>query len=143
MASRVSSKKRLQIWRCDECENFDAMKTPCSHLEKLISEKPGNPTFEGTNRRVNTRRIDEEYYTSGAGFIIPEGMKSGRWEAQFRMKLKKAGLSKLQEDVLTAKFVYEDSFSEIAEQMSLASRITAYRIFRDALEHLKKVGFKK
>lgn len=143
MASRVSSKKRLQIWRCDECENFDAMKTPCPHLEKLISEKPGNPTFEGTNRRVNTRRIDEEYYTSGAGFIIPEGMKSGRWEAQFRMKLKKAGLSKLQEDVLTAKFVYEDSFTDMAKDMSLVSSSTAYNIFKGALDKLKKKGFGK
>lgn len=143
MALKGSSKKKLQIWRCDECENFDAMKTPCPHLEKLISEKPGKPSFEGTSRQVDSRHIDSSYYTSGAGFVIPDGMKSGRWETQFRMKLNKAGLSQIQIDILTAKFVYEDSFTEIAKDMNLVASSTAYNIFKGALDHLRKVGFGK
>lgn len=141
MASKKSVKKKESTWTCSICPTT-AVPKMCEHLEELINDKKG-PSFEGTNRRVNSRKIDEEYYTSGAGFVVPEGIKSGRWEGQFRTKLRKAGLSILQTDVLTCKFVYDESFTEIAKEMGLTSGSTAYNIYKGAMDHLKKTGFSK
>lgn len=112
------------------------------HLGKIISEHPGQDSFEGTNRRVDIP-VDSLYYNSGAGFVFPEGIQSGRYEAQFRRKLQKTGLDRIHLEIQVHKWIYNESFREIAEALGIVSIGTAFKLYRDGLEYLKKVGFGK
>lgn len=86
--------------------------------------------------------IDDFYYSSGAGIILPPGIKTGRYESMFRMKLSKAGLTGIHVDVLTHVFVYEDTAVEATRELGIASVRTFKRLKREALAFLKEKGFK-
>lgn len=118
------------------------MTTPCPHLEKLVNTDNKGPNFESVNHRVD-KPIDNFYYESNAGIIFPEGIKNGRYEAQFRNKLRKAGLPALLEDILVHRFIYEDSLEIISQDLKITSLSTVHRLLNEALEYLKKRGFSK
>lgn len=130
------------MWSCEVCENSEKHKTPCVHLEKLISDPIKEPTFEGTHRRVD-KRPENLYYESGAGFIIPPGIRSGRYEAQFRNKLVKQGLNPIEVDVLVLRFVYEESIRDIAEELKIISKSEVLNILNSSLKELKRRRFGK
>lgn len=135
----MKSKKKPKTWVCPH--GCDLSKQACQHLEQLISEKPGKPSFEGTNRRVD-KKIDKMYYASGAGLIFPEGFKNGRYEAQFRRKLRRTGLSQVLLEILVHRFVYEESLAEISAELSIPAISTMYRLYKEGLEYLRKRGMK-
>lgn len=82
------------------------------------------------------------YYSSGAGIILPEGIKSGRYEAQFRSKLLKAGCTAIQIDILTHIYVYGDTMKETAKELGIFSLGTVMRIRNAAMKLIKKRGLK-
>lgn len=134
------SKSKRKIWSCNEgCDLSTGV--PCSHLEKLLTGKQ-EPTFEGTNRRVD-KPIDSYYYASGAGFILPPGIKSGKYERQFRSKLQKVGMTELQIDIMVGTFIYEDTLKEIAKDLGIPNLSTVVRIRSEALRTLREKGFGK
>lgn len=138
MESKKQSKRK--IWSCDE--GCDLTKgTPCEHLERLLTD-PQGPSFEGTRRRVD-KPIDSFYYNSGAGFVIPEGIKSGKYERQFREKLKTWGLTAIQVDIMVGTFIYEDTIKEIAKDLSIPTLSTVVRLRSEALRLLRTKGYGK
>lgn len=137
MASKKSSKSKT--WQCEHgCPND---KVACEHLERLIAEPKENPSFEDVYKRVD-KPIDDFYYGSGAGIVLPPGIASGRYENLFRAKCLRAGLSKIQTDVLTHVFVYEDSPEETVQEMGLVSIRMFYRLKKEAMAIVKKRGLK-
>lgn len=130
------------MWSCEKCKNFEKRTTPCKHLEALISESTSEPSFEGTHRRVD-KRPENLYYESGAGFVIPPGIRSGRYEAQFRNKLTKFGLQPIEVDVLVLRFVYEESIRDISEELRIISKSEVLNILTNALKELKRRRFGK
>lgn len=64
------------------------------------------------------------------------------YEAKFRAKLEKSGLSPIQVDIMILKFVYDyDSFSEIARKLGIIGTLTAIRLYNEAANLLKHRGF--
>jgi hypothetical protein len=103
---------------------------------ELLYDGKRESEFEVVNKRVD-RPVDSFYYTSGAGFIIPEGIRSGKYEHQFRAKMKRAGLMGHQIDILVHTFIYEDSSTETAEALGMtAANVIKYRA--EAMKFLKK-----
>ena len=128
------SRKRGKIWVCREGCKMTSI--PCTHLEKLITVRTKEPNFESVNRYAGNN-IDQSYYDSGAGFIIPKGIKDRSYEFQFRRKLEKAGLEQIKVDVLVLRFVYDFSMRQIAEELGVISATTVLRLLSDSLKHLK------
>lgn len=111
---------------------------PCKHLESLIRAEPSKSI-----RAYPVERIDSNYYDSGAGFIIPNEIKDRTWELQFRERLKKAGLEEVKIDILVLRFVYDMTFSQIADELSFLNTSSALRLYDDSIKHLKKIRFGK
>lgn len=99
--------------------------------------------MDNRNRSSVNDRIEAEYYTSGAGYIIPEGIKNRSYEFQFRRKLEKAGLEPIKVDILVLKYVYSMTLREIEEELGILTAMTALRLHNEALATLKKKGFGK
>ncbi len=118
--------------------------TPCTHLESLIREPSSTSVRAIPIADVNRipKSLLQEYYDSGAGYVIPEGIKNRSYENQFRRKLEKAGLEPLRVDILTLRFVYSMSFRDIAEELGVVSITTAVRLHNESLTNLRKKGFK-
>lgn len=141
----MSGKKPKKTWECNNgCDLSKGV--ACKHLESLVEEKnreivyegkKKEPQFESVSKKTN-KNIDSLYYTSGAGFILPEGVKSGRYEQQFRSKLYKAGLSPIQIDILVLSFIYDNTTKEIAEELRINTLMQVVRLRTDALKTLKK-----
>lgn len=128
-------KRKSKVWSCNEgCDLSTGV--ICPHLESLISDKPGKPSFEGSHRLVD-KPIDSFYYSSGAGFIIPEGITSGRYETQFRRKVEKAGLTEIQVDILVNRFIYNENLREISESLGIPSIATVHKLLTNALDKIK------
>ena len=114
---------------------------PCVHLEALINPRGEEPKFESTHKYAGYN-IDKAYYESGAGFVIPEGIKNRSYEFQFRSKLEKAGLEPVKIDILVLRYVYEMNFKDIADELGIKSIGTTYDLYSKALETIKKRGLK-
>lgn len=98
--------------------------------------------FESIYKRVD-KPIDNLYYESGAGFVIPDHVKDRTFELSFREKLRKAGLQEFAIDLLVLRFVYAMSIRDISEELSVVSSSTALRILQESLTYLRKKGFGK
>lgn len=133
---KVLDLKFSETWVCPK--GCKLTSTPCEHLNKLISNPSKEPTFEGTNRQVSTNVIDREYYDSGAGYVIPEGIRSRAYEYKFRAKMEKAGLEPVRVDILVLRFVYDQSLRDIAEELGIMSTTTVLRLLDESLATLKK-----
>lgn len=83
------------------------------------------------------------YYESGAGYVIPEGVRDRSYELSFRDKLMKSGLEMVKVDILTLRFVYDMSLQDIAEELGVMSSDTVLRLLADALKYLKRIGFSR
>ena len=88
-----------------------------------------------------TPAIEQSYYDSGAGYVIPEGIKNRTYEMQFREKLTRAGLTPVCVDILVFRFVYDLSLRDIAEEIGITASSHVYRLLQESLAYLKKVGF--
>ncbi|GAC1499961.1 MAG: hypothetical protein NVS1B10_03190 [Candidatus Saccharimonadales bacterium] len=97
------------------------------------------PQFESVNRYVGND-IDRRYYESGAGYVIPEGIRNRSYEFSFRGKMAKLGLSQVEVDILTLRFVYDLSFRDIAKELSVVDVTTTYELYIRAMALLKKKG---
>ena len=135
----LDKKSKKKVWKCPNGCNVEKLKRPCEHLEKLLMENPEEPQFESVNRRIDIPT--DNYYSSGAGFVIPEGIKSGRYEAQFRKKLSKFGLSNIQIEILVSTFIYSETLKETSDGLNIPSLSTVLRLKSDALKILKSKGF--
>lgn len=143
----MSEKKQKESkpWECNH--GCDLSKgEACKHLNDLVRDKNNEiiyknkkkePEFESTNQRIG-KDVEKLYYTSGAGFVIPEGIKSGKYEQQFRSKLRKAGIGRLQIDILVLTFIYENTTKEISEELGIPTLMKVVRLRTDALNNLKR-----
>jgi len=130
-----------KIWSCPKGCDLKSGR-PCTHLEALISEpNNGEPKFESTHKYAGSQ-VDNFYYESGAGYIIPEGIKSRSYEFKFRSKLEKAGLAPIVIDIFVLKYIYEMTFTQIHDELGITSITSTIRLHQNALNHLKKVGLK-
>lgn len=133
---KPSLKPSLKTWVCPHKCKLTAI--PCPHLEKLIQPVEGSePRFESVNKYIGNN-VEKNYYESGAGYIIPPGIKNRSYEYKFRSKLEKAGLEPVGVDVLVLRFVYNMNIMEIAEELGMFSRSTVIRLLDSNLEILKK-----
>lgn len=98
---------------------------------KKRSKKSSGQNIEDMNTRVTGIDIRRDY----SQYEVPE------MESRFREKLKKAGLTPIQVDIMVLRFVYDCSFSEIASDLKIIGTLTALRLFEEASEQLKRVGF--
>ena len=111
-------------------------------MEKLIQPKTKEPSFEGTHSYVGNN-VDKAYYDSGAGYVIPEGVRNRSYEYNFRNKMEKAGLEPVFVDILTLRYVYSMTWTDISNELGIVSVSTAYRLHKTALAVLKSKGFGK
>lgn len=125
----------MKPWKCSK--GCKLRPTPCKHLEDLIAEKRSEPRFESVNRYVGNN-VEKGYYESGAGFVIPEGIRNRSYEYQFRDKLEKAGLEPVRVDIMTLRFVYDMSIKEIQEELGVMSASTVVRLMNESLATLKE-----
>ena len=112
--------------------------TPCQHLEALIQPKRTGPLFESVNTYVGDCDNRAEPPPT---FIVPEGMRDRSYEMTFRNKLSKYIVDQIKIDILVLRYIYEQSFKEIAEELGVLSITTAVRLHSEAIELLKKKGF--
>ncbi len=104
----------------------------------LQPERDNNdPKFESVNRYVGNN-VEKNYYESGAGYVIPPGIKNRSYEYKFRAKLEKAGIEPVGVDILVLRFVYNMTIMEIAEELGMFSRMTVVRLLDSNLAILKK-----
>jgi hypothetical protein len=99
----------------------------------VLSKK--DPEFESVNKRISGA-VDENQvrdYTQ---------VEAEEYETNFRKKLETAGLNLLVMDILVLKFVYDLNFTQIAEELKIIDTSTAIRLYSEAREYLKTVGFK-
>lgn len=131
MASKRSKKYSKKKWVCSE--GCRITKEPCSHLLQLIEPKRTQPLFESVNRYVgnNTDKAQARDYTA---------KDVNEYEYGFRKKLERAGLNPVQTDILTLRFVYDMTFSQIAEDLKIVSTTTVIRLFEEAAARIKKLG---
>ncbi len=133
---KVIKKAPAKEWICPEGCKLSA--TPCEHLEGLISNPNKDPRFENIHERVSESKIDREYYDSGAGYVIPEGIRNRSYEYKFREKMQKAGLEPIKVDILVLRFVYDQSLRDIAEELGIVSSQTVLNMLSSALASLRK-----
>lgn len=134
-AKRSLRKPSLKTWVCPEgCKLHTS---PCKHLEKLITPKNKDPQFESVNRYVGNN-VEKNYYDSGAGYVIPPGIKNRSYEYRFRSKLEKAGLDLVKVDILVLRFVYDMSIRDIVEELGMFSGSMVVRLLDESLKSLKK-----
>ena len=102
-------------------------------LKKNLVLKPDE--FESVNKRVSGGIDNNQVrdYTQG---------EVGEYEEKFRKKLVEAGLNLMVMDIFVLKFVYDLNFTEIAEELKIVDTSTAIRLYSEAREYLKTVGFK-
>lgn len=104
-------------------------------LEKSWGYPDKEPEFETVNRRVSGA-VDENQLRDYNKDETKE------YELVFRKKLETAGLGLLVMDILVLKFVYDLSFGQIAEELKIVDTSTAIRLYSEAREYIKTVGFK-
>lgn len=131
----VVKKKPTETWVCPE--GCDLSASPCKHLERLISNPNKEPQFENKYKCIGSN-VEKAYYESGAGFVIPEGIRSRSYEYQFRAKMEKAGLEPVKVDILVLRFVYSMSLRDIAEELGVMSSMTVLRLYEEAMTVLKR-----
>lgn len=125
----------MKTWVCKE--GCKLKTTPCKHLESLITPKNKDPQFESVNRYVGNN-VEKNYYESGAGYVIPPGIKNRSYEYKFRTKLEKAGLDAIKVDILTLRFVYDMTIQSIKDELGVFSATTVLRLLDESLKSLKK-----
>ena len=108
----------------------------CQHLNNLLPKESGNSL-----RATPSDKIDQFYYDSGAGYVLPKEIRDRTWEMQFREKLNKTGLEPMKVDILVCRFVYDMSMSDISQELGVLSASTALRLMEDGLKYLKKLRF--
>jgi len=118
------------------------MTTPCPHLEKLIQPKTQEPSFESTHK-VKEGDIDKSYYTSGAGIVMYDKLRSGYYEGKFRDRLRRAGLSEIHIDILTLRFVYDSSIRDIVKELNVVSYGTVLTLLKEGLTQFKQYSLKR
>ncbi len=99
--------------------------------------------FESVNKYMGNN-VEKNYYDSGAGYVIPKGIRNGSYEYKFRAKLEKAGLDQVKIDILTLRFVYDLSLRDITEELGMFNSSTVLIMLNESLKSLsKKTGWKK
>jgi DNA-directed RNA polymerase specialized sigma24 family protein len=160
MSSRKKAKKESEDssknqWECPEqCPNWD--KTPCKHLEAELAKGTRSNSVGAISRGDIDGFVEQKYskvdvnspVTDLNGLdpfqvIIPDHIKNRTYEKSLRLKLKRAGLTLLDRDVVVMKFVYEMNLQEIAEELGITSLQTTHNILVKALKRLKDRGFGK
>lgn len=112
-----------------------AQKKSKNSLKKSWVLSKADPKFETVNKRI-TGAID---YNQVRDYTQVEAKE---YESNFRKKLETAGLNLLVMDILVLKFVYDLSFSKIAEELKIIDTSTVIRLYSESREYLKTVGFK-
>lgn len=132
-------------WECPvnpPCRAWD--KVPCKHLESALAK--GNRSTSITPRYIGTRveSIADKGFLEIHEMVIPEHIRTGSFEKNFRIRIRKAGLEKHEIDLVTLRFVYDYTLKDICEEMGIPSAQTALNILNRALKTLKKgFGVKK
>lgn len=132
---KTVSEKPSRVWFCPN--GCDLSKTACPHLDQIITDKITEPRLENVNTYVGNN-IDKYYYESGAGYVIPPGIKNRSYEYKFRSKLQKAGLEPIRIDILVCRFVYDMDLRDITMELGIVSLTTVHRLLKESLIFLKK-----
>jgi hypothetical protein len=132
-SKKLSEKKD---WICPSCKNDKPH--PCDHLDKLVRE-PSSQSVSAMPVRDIDSVVTEEMLVMWA---IPPEISSGAWERNFRQKLIKYGMSEVKIDIVVHKYVYEMTLKDISDELGIRSPSTVFRLLKEALEDLKKRGFK-
>lgn len=138
MRSKKSSKKKRLIWHCNECKDFDKMKQPCPHLEKILDPVKKEPTYEGTHRRVGGNMDLLIFQENNSTLVIPEKFKNGYYEARFRNRVMKMGVPRLIADIMTLRFVYGATIRDIGEELGIVSPGQVFKMLKDGMAIFKK-----
>lgn len=83
----------------------------------------------------------DKYQPEPSDLVIPPHIYERTIEDRFREKLKAVKVPHVIREILVLRFVYDLSFSDIREDLGLASTMTAYRLFERGLKYLKEIGF--
>jgi len=129
MVLKKRSKKK-QVWTCSECKDFKNRKTPCKHLEKLISPERKEPMFESVYKYVGSKT--EPVLT----------IEQTEQELRFVKKLKSLKVDPILSDILILRFIYDLTFSEITKELGLINVTTTMKLYAEAANFVKK-GWKQ
>ncbi len=126
-------------WVCKHgCKND---KTACKHLEDLITPKRSTPLFESVNKLVGSLvdrssgvvKIDQ---VRRSDVTLPPPADRAKEKAQFIARVSD-GLSPVEVEVLTLRYVFDEEFGNIAKELKLLGAETAHRVHKEALAKLK------
>lgn len=122
-----SEKKSKKPWRCPKCGET---KKSCPHLEKELS---------GVYSKKSVKSRPISYIDA---IKTPVVTRIEELELQFRNRVSEYCLPKLHIDVLVLRFVYDQTLADIADELSIPNRQTAFYILQMAKQYLKERGFR-
>lgn len=124
-----SDKKSTKPWKCSKnCKN--SHKKMCKHLEARMPKANSSVymvMLQDIDKYPDVRDIEEAYDK----------------EMEFRDKLEAMGLEEIRVEVLVLRALYKMSFANIAEELCIPDRQTAFYIFRKSCEILAERGLIK
>lgn len=112
-----------------------AKKKSKDDLKKSWVLRNKDPEFETVNKRIGGAIDNNQVrdYTQ---------VEAKEYEVGFRKKLETAGLNTLVMDIFVLKFIYNLNFRRIAEELNIINTSTVVRLYSEAREYIKTVGFK-
>lgn len=128
MGKKKLTKKSTKPWTCSICNESKKM---CKHLEAELARLIPNQCFHG----IPVDFIDK---------LRGEEISSDREVQKLEMfsKLKSYSLPEIYANVLVLKFVNQWSFADIALELDMPHKITAWEVYQRALKLLRERGYK-
>lgn len=120
----------------EKLARFQECRKKCTRLKKgEICE-----CLEAVLPRDQNQSVGVSYFASVEHFPQENNLK--RKPKQFKKELQRYGFDSFRIECLILRFVYDMSYQQIAENMHCPNRATVFYAIKDALEVIKKRGFK-